>query len=230
VLSVCENLLHTNEITALGIPSVDGYNSYFLQDYARLAERERGEPPNPGRSAFPRMGESRTIADRSVLDLLNVTDVIACQPDSVPGLTLRGRDEYFSLYRNEHARGRIVPACGTPNGASAFGIEECRDNVRIELLTADNPDGLVRARVMLPADQVLVFSEAYYPERQAWVDGAPVRIEKAAVALSAVRVPRGDHAVEFRFVPASLYYGGLISFAVCAGWFTLARRSPRSPW
>ena len=44
-------------------------------------------------------------------------------------------------------------------------------------------------------------------------------IERANVMVRAVRVPAGKHTVEFRYVPASLRIGGVVSLA---GWAAAA--------
>jgi hypothetical protein len=223
VLSVCENRLHTSEITALGVPSVDGYNSYFLLDYARLAEQERGEEPGSQRTSFPRMGESGRIVDPGVLDLLNVTEILSCASLNEPGFELIGQPDGFYVYRNHRAMGRINPICEGPGKRLAFGVPGCADGVDMEMLSADDPRGLVTARVSLPAQRVLVFSESYYPERRAWVDGVETPIEKVSVALSAIHVGPGSHRIELRLVPTSLYYGALISSITLVLWLTVRR-------
>lgn len=52
---------------------------------------------------------------------------------------------------------------------------------------------------------VVVFSEVYYPDWQATVDGEPVDIACADYILRAIKVPGGKHTVEFRFDPQSLH-------------------------
>jgi hypothetical protein len=68
-------------------------------------------------------------------------------------------------------------------------------------------------------DGWLVLSDRYFPGWFARLDGEPVSIERANVMVRAVRVPAGKHAVEFRYAPASLRIGGLVSLA---GWAVAA--------
>jgi hypothetical protein len=225
VFSICENRLHTSEITALGVPSVDGYNSYFLFDYARMAERERGDEPGSQRTSFPRMGGAQKIADPGVLDLLNVTEAVSCAPLDVPGFELMAQTDGFFVYRNHRAMGRINPICPAANGRLAFGVPGCGDGFEASIETADTPTGLVKARVSVPESRVLVFSEPFYPERRAWVDGVETPIEKISEGLSAVRVDAGSHDIALRLVPTSLYYGVALTAATMALWVAAIRRA-----
>ncbi len=62
----------------------------------------------------------------------------------------------------------------------------------------------------------LVLSDTYYPGWEAAVDGKPAPIHRANSLFRAVRVPEGRHTVEFRFRPASVAYGGLMSLVTGA--------------
>lgn len=224
VLSICENRLQTSEITALGVPSVDGYNSYFLLDYARLAERERGEEPSPQLTSFPRMGQLKKIVDPGVLDLLNVTEIVSCAPLDLPALELIGQPDGFFVYRNHRAMGRINPVCAAAHNRLAFGVPGCASGFEASIDTADTATGMVTARVSVPESRVLVFSEPFYPERRAWVDGMETPIEKISVGLSAVHVGPGAHQIVLRVVPTSLYYGLALTAATLAIWLAAIRR------
>jgi hypothetical protein len=228
VLSLCENRLSTSELTGLAIPSVDGYNSYFLAGYAALSEQARGEEQAPQRTRFHRMGELGTIADFGVLHLLNVTEIVSCSPLDAPGLELVKQWGRFFLYRNHLALGRIAPLCTGANGRLAFDVPGCTEGVRTEVLTADMPNGQFRARLSVPSARVMFLSEPYYPERRAWVDGIETPVEQVSVALSAVKVGPGNHLIELRFVPTTLYLGTLISVGVAAAWAVARRRIGRS--
>jgi hypothetical protein len=225
VLSLCEGALFTSELTALGIPSVDGYNSYFLGDYAHLAERVRGEPPAEQRTAFPRMGEPGEVHDFGALSVLNVTELVSCAPLDIPGVEEIGRTDKFYVYRNHRASGRVAVACPPERRTPEHDLGICRDeNVLINIGTADTPSGVLRFRVAQAAPHLLWLAEPYYPERRAWIDGAPAPLEKTHIALSAIQVPAGTHEVELQFVPVSLYYGTAITIAVVIMWIAAAYR------
>lgn len=57
-------------------------------------------------------------------------------------------------------------------------------------------------RTQAKGDQLAVFSEIYYPHGwQAFIDGQPVSYFRADWILRALKVPAGEHTIEFRFVP-----------------------------
>jgi uncharacterized membrane protein YfhO len=74
----------------------------------------------------------------------------------------------------------------------------------------------------------LVVRDAFYPGWHAYVDGQEAPIYPAFVAFRAVPVPAGTHRVAFRFEPASVRGGLLLSalgLAMIALLLTPRRRS-----
>ena len=67
----------------------------------------------------------------------------------------------------------------------------------------------------------LVLTDTAYPGWQATVDGGPVQIQPAWGLFRSVPVPAGKHTVEFRFDPASLKLGALVSAAALLAWLAL---------
>ena len=53
-------------------------------------------------------------------------------------------------------------------------------------------------------DRVAVFSEIYYPDWTATIDGQPVEIARADYILRALRIPAGQHEIVFTFDPVSI--------------------------
>ena len=103
----------------------------------------------------------------------------------------------------------------------------CPEQGHVDLQVMDQPDGRVVARVDAPADGYVFFSEPYYTERRATVDGRRVPMSRANLAFTAVAVPAGQHEVELRYTPSSFYLGSLISGATAAGYAFVVGRRPR---
>ena len=79
-----------------------------------------------------------------------------------------------------------------------------------------------------PRDGYLVLTDAYYPGWVATVDGQPANIERADILFRAVKIPAGQHRVEFRYQPQSFIIGAAISIGtmviLICGWFIVRRR------
>ena len=84
--------------------------------------------------------------------------------------------------------------------------------------------GAVKIHTSASADAWLVLSDTYYPGWVASVDGQPTSLLRGDVLFRVVPVPGGEHDVEFRFEPASVKLGLLISLGALA-----ARRGRPGP-
>ncbi len=95
---------------------------------------------------------------------------------------------------------RRPPTLGRPSGPG-------RDSVRITFYTPSS----VRLTTTTGAPGLLVLSEVYYPEWQAYVDGRRSPLYVADHVLRALWVPAGTHSVVLRFESRALSLGLAIS-------------------
>ncbi|HEX6430600.1 MAG TPA: YfhO family protein, partial [Niastella sp.] len=66
------------------------------------------------------------------------------------------------------------------------------------------------------AAHVAVFSEIFYKDWKAYIDGKPAPYAKANYVLRAMLIPAGKHTIDFKFEPAAYYTGSTLTSI--AGW------------
>lgn len=98
------------------------------------------------------------------------------------------------------------------------GRRPCEEDGDVRVTTADQLDGRVVALVSAPVDGFVFFSEPFYSERKAFVDGAPVTPARANLAFIALPVTAGQHRVELRMIPRSFHVGLAVTGLTLAGW------------
>ena len=121
----------------------------------------------------------------------------------------------------DRASGELTPdaAAGDRDARSELLIGHCGVTIDAVVTIADRPDGRVVATVDAPADGgVVFFSEPFYPERRAFVDGDEVAAYRANLAFTVVPVSAGRHVVELRIVPRTLYAGAATTVLTLALW------------
>ncbi len=87
----------------------------------------------------------------------------------------------------------------------------------------------VRIRARMACRGMVVLADTFYPGWQATVDGKPARIWEPYGALRGVVVDGGDHEIDFRFRPASVFTGMALSAAGVAIVILLRLRYWRRP-
>jgi hypothetical protein len=228
VLSLCENHVHSLELAALAVPNVDGYNPYFLADYARYAHRTRREAAPAFEHAFPRIGDEPTLPDLVSVSALNVTEIVSCEPLTDDALRPIARSGVLYVYANMMATGRVMPELISQRcsefqpGPEPLEVHPSTDDrtVSIGAPIADRPDGVLRFWFSASRPHLLLLSEPFYPERRARIDSRDVPVYKANTALSAVCVDEGTHVIELRYVPTALWLGTAVSAATIVIWFS----------
>jgi hypothetical protein len=131
----------------------------------------------------------------------------------------------------DRATGRVPvpePASGIAHGTDRewlIGTRPCTTQGTVTVVEQDRPDGLVIADADGPVAGYVYFSEPFYPERRAFVDGQAIEVRQTVLAFTAVPVPAGRHRVELRYVPSSLHVGAAISSLTLVGWLGVSWRT-----
>lgn len=93
--------------------------------------------------------------------------------------------------------------------------ESFKDSLSSVKLTSYEPNRLVY-ETSSPKDGIVVFSEIYYPDWTATIDGQPADIARADYILRAMNVPGGKHTIEMRFDPKSIHVTESIAYGALA--------------
>ena len=109
--------------------------------------------------------------------------------------------------------GKINPENTAVIDASKFTVEnksfEVDSTASIELTHFDNRR--VAYKTQNTNAGLAVFSEVYYPDWEATLDGEPIDIKRVNYVLRALEIPAGEHEIEFEFKPESYFVGAPIT-------------------
>jgi hypothetical protein len=104
------------------------------------------------------------------------------------------------------------------------GTLPCSGTGTVDISVQDRGDGRLVASVEAPQSGYVFLSEPFYPEREAFVDGARVTPVRANLAFTAVPVPAGSHQLELLYTPTSFRLGMGLSVLTAGMWITLSKR------
>ncbi len=90
---------------------------------------------------------------------------------------------------------------------------------RVQILKYDREHVFCNVETM--SEGYVVLLDSYYPGWKAFVDSRPATILRANYAFRAVKVPSGNHTVEFLFRPTSFYLGLIVSSLVALAGITI---------
>jgi len=101
-------------------------------------------------------------------------------------------------------------------------LESCPEGDRVELTARST--GRVTIRAQMGCRGMVILGDSYFPGWKAVVDGKPARIYEAYTAVRGVVVDKGEHTIEMRYRPASVYWGLAMTFSGLLGACALSRR------
>lgn len=112
--------------------------------------------------------------------------------------------QFLNLPRVELRKAAIV-------SDDAPKVETCEDGDQVTIRRMTPVQ--IEINASMKCAGVVVLSNAYFPGWRATVDGRREPVHRAYGFLQAVRVERGEHRIEFRYVPTILYVG--FAMAAC---------------
>jgi hypothetical protein len=124
-----------------------------------------------------------------------------------------------------------IPEFDEPKSEWLLGVAPCDVPAPATVVSQDRVDGRMVVEVDAPHDGIVFFSEPYYLDRVAWVDGRRTPRMKTNLAFTAVRVSAGTHRVELKYDTRALRAGAGVSVVTLLVWLVaerrVRRRSPR---
>ena len=225
--------------------SIGGYHAAKLRRYQELIEAHIGKEmqslittlsANPTDSAI-----RASFAQQGVLNMLNMKYLIY-NPAASP---LQNRyalgNAWFvkevKMVKNADEELQMV---GEINPATAVVVDE-RYQSQLEGYTSKSDPAATINLINYKAnhityesnaasEQLAVFSEIFYKDWNAYIDGDQKPYFSADWVLRAMRVPEGKHTIEFKFEPQKYYLGEKISLISCLVLFSFIGVSLFMAW
>ena len=242
-----EDALPPNTSMLYDLQDIRAYDGIGVRDYSDLMD-----------VTFSFTGFLHRFVDRNllhVLDLLNVKYVISNMDPGLPDSRFeRLQDLPLYVYRNRlvEPRAFLVDSYIVLEGRTALrALRDAKADFARRVILGLEPDRSLRpepaggdvgrAVIRRYRDEsvaiatraggrrLLVLVDAYFPGWVAYLDGVRTPILRADYAFRAVSVPAGEHLIEFRYEPASVRYGALLSIAglLVAAVLVRPARTPR---
>ena len=233
VLNLASNTFNENE-TSYYHKSIGGYHAAKLRRYQEMIETYISPEMQSLMSAVVKAGGDMTKVNGDsiypvlnmlntkyfILPLQNNQTVPLQNPYTFGNAWLVDKITYVDNANAElDAVGKINlkhEAVADMRFKAALGESKTQGNVAKAEITQYAPNRLTY-RVESDKGGVLVFSEIYYPEWTATVDGQPVELGRVNYILRAINIKPGQHAVTLTFEPQSVTrteFVAYISYAI----------------
>ena len=244
VLNLASNTFNENE-TSYYHKSIGGYHAAKLRRYQELIDAYISPEMQKMMPAIAKAGGDMTKVDGDslfpVLNMLNakyfIVPLQANQTVAIENPYVYGNAWFVDKVTYVKNANEELDALGKLNlrheavadarFQSQLGESKNQDSTSIVKLTAYEPNQLTYD-VRSAAGGIVVFSEIFYPEWTATVDGKPVEIGRVDYVLRALNVDKGHHKVVLTFDPKSvkqtetvayLSYGVLLLVVLFAVYF-----------
>lgn len=200
--------------------SVGGYHAAKLRRYQEIIEQQLTQGDSAKRSPFP--------FNKSVVDMLNTKYIIA--PNEKQGQQVFPNPQamdnawFADSIRMVNNADEEMAALNSFNPATTVivdkrfssqlnGLIPSHDSLATVVLESYAPNHLVY-KSKSSRENVVVFAEIYYqPGWNAFIDDKKTDHFRCNYILRGMRVPAGDHTIEFRFEPQSFFTGEKVAYA-----------------
>ncbi|MFI5134685.1 MAG: YfhO family protein, partial [Chitinophagales bacterium] len=199
--------------------SVGGYHAAKLRRFQEIIEHQLTRNDSLKGSPYP--------FNKSVIDMLNTKYIIVPgqnqQEQVVPNTQALGNAWFVDSVKVVNNADAEMSALYHFNPSSTAivdkrfasqlqGYQSSHDSTAHTTLDSYSPNDL-KYSSKSSKDNVIVFSEIYYqPGWNAYVDGKKSDHFRCNYILRGMRVPAGEHQIEFKFEPQSFYAGEKVAY------------------
>jgi hypothetical protein len=167
--------------------SIGGYHPAKLGIYDDLIQYQLSGDPNP-----------------NVINMLNTKYVIQQNPQDNSVAALRNPGALGNVWFVRSVKYVKGPAEEIPNTFTAPD-----STASIKQVAFDND--AIKYESNSSGTHLAVFSEIYYKDWKAYIDGKPAEYGKADYVLRAMVIPAGKHTIDFKFEPQVFYTGSTLT-------------------
>ena len=229
VLNLASNTFNENE-TSYYHKSIGGYHAAKLRRYQDLIDNYIAPEMQQLMSALAKAGGDMTkVKGDSIFPVLNMLNakyfIVPLQNNKTVPIQnpyVLGNAWFVDKLNYVNNANQELEALGELNlrheavadarFKTVLGEATPQDSTSVVKLTAYAPNQLTY-EVKSATGGVMVFSEIYYPEWTATVDGKPVEIGRADYVLRALKVDKGQHQVVLTFDPKSVKQTETVAYA-----------------
>ena len=229
VLNLASNTFNENE-TSYYHKSIGGYHAAKLRRYQDLIDNYIAPEMQQLMSALAKAGGDMTkVKGDSIFPVLNMLNakyfIVPLQDNKTVPIQnpyVLGNAWFVDKLNFVNNANQELEALGKLNlrheavadarFKAVLGEATPQDSTSVVKLTAYAPNQLTY-EVKSATGGVMVFSEIYYPEWTATVDGKPVEIGRADYVLRALKVDKGQHQVVLTFDPKSVKQTETVAYA-----------------
>ena len=229
VLNLASNTFNENE-TSYYHKSIGGYHAAKLRRYQDLIDNYIAPEMQQLMSALAKAGGDMTkVKGDSIFPVLNMLNakyfIVPLQDNKTVPIQnpyVLGNAWFVDKLNYVNNTNQELEALGKLNlrheavadarFKAVLGEATPQDSTSVVKLTAYAPNQLTY-EVKSATGGVMVFSEIYYPEWTATVDGKPVEIGRADYVLRALKVDKGQHQVVLTFDPKSVKQTETMAYA-----------------
>jgi len=229
VLNLASNTFNENE-TSYYHKSIGGYHAAKLRRYQDLIDNYIAPEMQQLMSALAKAGGDMTkVKGDSIFPVLNMLNakyfIVPLQDNKTVPIQnpyVLGNAWFVDKLNYVNNANQEFEALGKLNlrheavadarFKTVLGEATPQDSTSVVKLTAYAPNQLTY-EVKSVTGGVMVFSEIYYPEWTATVDGKPVEIGRADYVLRALKVDKGQHQVVLTFDPKSVKQTETVAYA-----------------